>query len=68
VDRRLLSGRSAAVDALVVSKTADVMVKITGAVPRQSVPDPVVRAANEVEVVGLAPEVWRRAEQHLGSR
>ena len=31
------------------------VVKITGAVPRQSVPDPVVRAANEVEVV-----VWHR--------
>jgi hypothetical protein len=46
VDRRLLSGCSAAVDALVASKTADVMAKITGAAPRQSVPDPVVRAAD----------------------
>jgi hypothetical protein len=44
------------------------MVKITGAVPKLSVPDPVVRAANEVEMVGPAPEVWRRAERDLGSR
>jgi len=37
----------------------DVMAKITGAAPPQTVPDPVVRAANEVEMVDLAPEVLR---------
>jgi len=36
---------------------ADVVAKITGAAPRHSVPDPVVRAADEVEIVDLAPEV-----------
>jgi len=36
---------------------ADVVAKITGAAPQQTVPDPVVRAANEVEMVDLAPEV-----------
>jgi two-component system, OmpR family, sensor histidine kinase KdpD len=38
---------------------ADVVAKITGAAPRQSVPDPVVRAAGEVELVDLAPEALR---------
>jgi two-component system sensor histidine kinase KdpD len=38
---------------------ADVVAKITGAAPPQTVPDPVVRAANEVEMVDLAPEVLR---------
>ena len=38
---------------------ADVVVRITGAVPRQSVPDPVVRAADEIEMVDLAPEALR---------
>jgi two-component system sensor histidine kinase KdpD len=38
---------------------ADVVANITGATPRQSVPDPVVRAADEVEMVDLAPEVLR---------
>ena len=35
---------------------ADVVAKITGAAPRQSVPDLVVRAADEVEMVDLVPE------------
>ena len=38
---------------------ADVVAKITGAAPSPTVPDPVVRAANEVEMVDLAPEVLR---------
>ena len=38
---------------------ADVVAKITGAVPRQTVPDPVVRAAGEVELVDVAPEALR---------
>src|SRR5258708_12375047 len=38
---------------------ADVVAKITGAAPRQSVPDPVVRAAGEVELVDVAPEALR---------
>ena len=38
---------------------ADVVAKITGAAPRQSVPDSVVRAAGEVELVDVAPEVLR---------
>jgi two-component system, OmpR family, sensor histidine kinase KdpD len=37
----------------------DVVAKITGAAPRQTVPDPVVRAADEVELVDLAPEALR---------
>src|SRR5580700_5938129 len=46
---------------------ADVVAKITGAAPRQSVPDPVVRAAGEVELVDVGPAAtstrqtrWRR--------
>ena len=38
---------------------ADVVAKITGAVPRQTVPDSVVRAAGEVELVDVAPEALR---------
>jgi two-component system sensor histidine kinase KdpD len=38
---------------------ADVAAKITGAAPRQAVPDPVVRAAAEIELVDVAPEVLR---------
>src|ERR1700733_727126 len=38
---------------------ADVVAKITGAAPRQSVPDPVVRSAGEVELVDVAPEALR---------
>ena len=38
---------------------ADVVTKITGTAPRQSVPDSVVRAAGEVELVDVAPEALR---------
>ena len=38
---------------------ADVVTKITGTAPRQSVPDSVVRAAGEVELVDAAPEALR---------
>src|SRR5580693_6982035 len=38
---------------------ADVVAKITGATPGHSVPDPVVRAAGEVELVDVAPEALR---------
>jgi two-component system, OmpR family, sensor histidine kinase KdpD len=38
---------------------ADVVAKITGAAPGHSVPDPVVRAAGEVELVDVAPEALR---------
>ena len=38
---------------------ADVAAKITGAAPGYSVPDPVVRAADEVELVDLVPEALR---------
>ena len=38
---------------------ADVVAKITGAAPAQTVPDPVVRAAGEVELVDVAPEALR---------
>jgi two-component system, OmpR family, sensor histidine kinase KdpD len=38
---------------------ADVVAKITGTGPRQSVPDSVVRAAGEVELVDVAPEALR---------
>ncbi len=38
---------------------ADVAAKITGAAPRQTVPDSVVRAAGEVELVDVAPEALR---------
>jgi len=38
---------------------ADVVAKITGAAPRQTVPDPVVRAADEVQLVDLVPEALR---------
>jgi two-component system, OmpR family, sensor histidine kinase KdpD len=42
-----------------LDSVADVVAKITGAAPRQSVPDPVVRAAGEVELVDVAPDVLR---------
>ena len=42
-----------------LASLADVVEKITGAVPRQTVPDPVVHAAGEVELVDLAPEALR---------
>jgi two-component system, OmpR family, sensor histidine kinase KdpD len=38
---------------------ADVVAKITGAAPGQSVPDSVVRVAGEVELVDVAPESLR---------
>ena len=38
---------------------ADVVAKITGTAPRQTVPDSVVRAAGEVELVDVAPEALR---------
>ena len=38
---------------------ADVVAKITGAAPRQTVPDWVVRAAGEVELVDMTPEALR---------
>ena len=38
---------------------ADVVAKITGTAPAQTVPDPVVRAASEVELVDVAPEALR---------
>jgi hypothetical protein len=46
---------------------ADVVEKITGAAPRQAVPDPVVRAACEVELVDLTPEALcdRMARGHI---
>jgi two-component system sensor histidine kinase KdpD len=42
-----------------LDSVADVVAKITGAAPAQSVPDPVVRAADEVELVDVAPEALR---------
>src|SRR5262249_62070495 len=46
---------------------ADVVEKITGAAPGQSVPDTVVRTAGEVELVDLAPEALcdRMARGHI---
>ena len=38
---------------------SDVVAKITGVAPQRTVPDPVVRAADEVQVVDVAPEVLR---------
>jgi two-component system, OmpR family, sensor histidine kinase KdpD len=38
---------------------ADVVTKIIGAAPRQTVPDSVVRAAGEIELVDAAPEALR---------
>src|SRR5262249_1967635 len=37
----------------------DVVAKIPGVAPRRTVPDPVVRAADEVQLVDVAPEVLR---------
>jgi two-component system sensor histidine kinase KdpD len=46
---------------------ADVVEKITGAAPGQTLPDTVVRAAGEVELVDLAPEALcdRMARGHI---
>src|SRR5262245_33036767 len=38
---------------------SDVVAKITGAAPRQTVPDPVVQAADEVQLIDITPEVLR---------
>ena len=38
---------------------ADVAAKITGTAPLQTVPDPVVRAAGEIQPVAIPPEVLR---------
>jgi two-component system sensor histidine kinase KdpD len=38
---------------------ADVVAKITGAAPRQTVPDSIVRAAGEVQLVDVVPEALR---------
>jgi len=38
---------------------SDVVAKITGVTPRETVPDPVVRAADEVQLVDIAPDVLR---------
>jgi two-component system sensor histidine kinase KdpD len=43
---------------------ADVVAKITGTAPRQPVPDSVVRAAGEVELVDVAPEALRDRLAH----
>ena len=37
----------------------DVVEKITGVRPQETVPDPVIRAADEIELVDLAPEALR---------
>ena len=47
------------VSVLHLDSLADVVAKITGAAPRQTVPDSVVRAAAEVELVDVAPEALR---------
>jgi Osmosensitive K+ channel His kinase sensor domain len=46
---------------------ADMVAKITDETPRQTVPDPIVRAAGEVELVDLAPEALqdRLARSHI---
>src|SRR5215469_12188549 len=38
---------------------SDVVAKITGVAPQRTVPDPVIRAADEVQLVDIAPEVLR---------
>jgi len=38
---------------------ADVVAKITGVASRQTMPDPVVRAASEIELVDVAPDALR---------
>jgi two-component system, OmpR family, sensor histidine kinase KdpD len=55
------------VSVLHLDSLADVVAKITGAAPRQTVPDPVVRAAGEVELVDVAPEALqdRLARGHI---
>src|SRR5271163_3995780 len=47
------------VSVLHLDSLADVVAKIIGAAPRQTVPDSVVRAAGEVELVDVAPEALR---------
>jgi two-component system, OmpR family, sensor histidine kinase KdpD len=47
------------VSVLQLDSLADVVAKITGAAPQQTVPDAAVRAADEVELVDVAPEALR---------
>ena len=47
------------VSVLHLDSLADVVAKITGAAPQRTVPDPVVRAAGEVELVDVTPEALR---------
>jgi two-component system, OmpR family, sensor histidine kinase KdpD len=47
------------ISVLHLDSLADVVAKITGAAPRQTVPDSVVRAAGEVELVDVTPETLR---------
>ena len=47
------------VSAANLDSLADVAAKVTGTAPRQTVPDSVVRAAGEVELVDVAPEALR---------
>src|ERR1017187_2444588 len=42
----------------------DVVMKITGVVQRETVPDAVVRAADQVELVDMTPEALRRRMAH----
>ena len=42
----------------------DVVERITGVTQRETVPDPVVRAADQIELVDMAPEALRRRLAH----
>ena len=42
----------------------DVVERITGVVQQETVPDPVVRAADQIELVDMAPEALRRRLAH----
>jgi two-component system sensor histidine kinase KdpD len=42
----------------------DVVAQITGVVQHETVPDPVVRAADQIELVDMAPEALRRRMAH----
>src|SRR6202034_1880400 len=42
----------------------DVVERITGVVQHETVPDPVVRAADQIELVDMAPEALRRRMAH----
>ena len=42
----------------------DVVERITGVAQRETVPDPVVRAADQIELVDMAPEALRRRMAH----